>query len=364
MSLFIKATLSTLLRRGPSCSLASSERCLALTKTTFVPLESENLAPDKQRMVQTEEQFNVESRLILNPFEEVNEANKTYLEQLRPPPKRSFNLAAYVNISKTLQELLKLGVSLYDIENFNNAAAALLLKLDFQKDCAPYVKFLVDVGVKKKNLGRFITEFPMIFKEHLDDLQVRINYLESKGFTDEMIAKMLNRSAMPLSMPTKTFDYKLGSLQIEFNLPAPILRNMVIMHPQIVCLPVGQYKLVRFTLDKEFGFTTSEIHKILEVQPKVLDIPRPDLFERLDRIHNIIGLTHKTISEFPKLITGPQMDIERRFNYLKVLKRNQFNPTKPLYVPPPALYNTSDEEFCTKYAKTSVDDYELFLRSS
>lgn len=301
--------------------------------------------------------------LVLNPFSKVNQANKQFLEELRPPAKRSFNLAAFVNNSNTLQELLKLGVSLYDIENSNTNAAALLLKLDFEKDCIAYIKFLVDNGVKEKNLGRFITEFPMIFSQHMDDLQTRVNYLESKGFSSVMIAKALNKSAVLLANKTKTLDYKLGELKIEFRLPAAILRTIIVNHPTVISHPNEQYKLINFTLNEEFGFETNEIHKILEKQPTVIDFMRPSLIARLDLIHNTIGLGHKTIAKFPKLITGPILDIEYRFKYLQKLKRDQFNPTKPLYVPPFALYNKSDDFFCTNYAKTSLEDYKLFLKT-
>lgn len=300
---------------------------------------------------------------ILNPFSTINEEQKYFLDELKPPVKRSFNLAAYVNESRTLQELIKLGVSLYDIENTNYSAARYYTTLDFEKDCVEHIKFLTKYGLKKRNLGRFISEFPMLFSEYIDDLQTRINYLESKGFNKKMISSAINTSAVILSLPTKSLDFKLGQMQIEFRLPAYILRKIVVKHPQTVLHPVGQLRLTNFVLTEEFGFKLEEVHKLLEAEPKLMDIIRPVLIDRLDLIHNSIGLRHESIVKFPGLITGPRLDIKHRSDYLKTLKRDQYEPSKPLYVPPSALYEVSDEEFCTKYAKTDLDDYKLFLKS-
>lgn len=298
----------------------------------------------------------------LNPFGKVDQNQISFLEQLRPPTKRSFNLAAYVNESVTLQELIKLGVSLYDIENVNYDAAKKLVLLDFQRDCVPYIKFLVDNGLKERNLGRFISEFPSIFQQHLDDLQTRINYYESKGFSKKLIATALNKSSRFIVHETKYIDHKLGRLQVTFCLSADRIRTMVSSHPEIISLPPEQYELVNFCMHEEFGFNSYEMRRILCKQPQVLDIIRPVLIERLELIHNTIGLSHRTIAKFPRLITGPRMDIKYRAAYLSKLKRDQYNPELPLYVPPSALYQDSDCKFCKKYAKTSMEDYKLFIK--
>jgi len=340
-------------------------RCLPLIHDLLRPLVA--LCPRKTsiRYQSHQTQLVEENRgnySKLDPFAPAN-SNQEYLADLSVPLKRSFNLAAYVNRSRTLQELLKIGVSLYDIEHHDSQAAKNLILLDFERDCVPHIKFLVDNGLKSSALGRFISEFPNIFNEHLDDLQIRINYLESKGFTKSMIARALNNSHHIIAHRTKTLDFKLGELQIEFSLTAKVLREMVVKHPDIVAIPCTQYKLINFTLTEEFGFDTSEIHMILRAQPQIIDIVRPILIDRLDLIHNSIGLSHETIAKFPELITGPIMNIRHRAKYLRKLKRNQFNPNLPLYVPPPALCRGSDEEFCSKYCKTSLEDYKLFLRS-
>lgn len=304
--------------------------------------------------------------LTLEPFSTdiaTNDEALNFIENLKPPLKRSFNLAAYANSSETLQELVKLGVSLYDIENTNIEAARKLVLLDFKADCLPYIKLLVSNGLKPKNIGRFISEYPDIFQVPLNDLKVRLRYYELKGFKKKQISRALNRSSHIISRSIKTLDYKLGEFQIEFKLPARLIREIVSKHPPVISLPSGQYKMINFTLSQEFGFTTQEIHTLLLEQPTILDILRPVLIDRLELVHNTIGLSHETICKFPKLLTGPVLEIKHRFAYLKKLNRNQFNPNEPLYVPPNALYSVDDEKFCQDFAKTSLDDFKLFLRN-
>lgn len=300
---------------------------------------------------------------LLNPFDSLDEDKKMFLDNLTIPMKTSFNLAAYVNHSKSLQELIKLGVSLYDIENTNREAAQYYLTLEFEKNCVEHIKFLVDIGLKEKNLGKFISEYPLVFKESIDELKSRIEYFKKKKFSQKQIAKALNRSSFILSFKTKTIDHKLGQLQIEFNLPAFLLRSIVTNYPNVVALDITQFKLTRFTLHDEFGFNDEEIYNIILEQPSILEMRRDSLIERIDFVHNTIGLSHHVIALYPKLINGPLLEITQRFKYLDILNRNQFNPKKPLYVPPTALYNISDEEFCSKYAKTHIEDYKLFLKS-
>jgi mTERF domain-containing protein len=299
----------------------------------------------------------------LNPLSKLDTTKKEFIEDLVPPLKKSFNLASYVNSSETLQELIKLGVSLFDIENTNPKAAKQLVLLDYEKDCVPYIRFLVDHGLKEKNIGRFISEYPNIFQVPIDDLSVRIKYLSTKGFTKIQISRALNRSCHILAHDIKTLDHKLGEFQIEFQMPAKVIRDIVSKYPPVIALPNGQYKMINFTLTEEFGFKIAEVHLLLKEQPKILDILRSVLIERLDLVHNTIGLSHEAICKFPKLLTGPTIEIRHRFEYLERLKRNQFNPNKPLYVPPSCLYSLSDEKFCKIYAKTSLEDYKLFLKN-
>jgi hypothetical protein len=164
------------------------------------------------------------------------EIDNEYLDELSPPLNKSFNLSAFANRSQTIQFLIKLGVDLSVIENKSLETAHFLLTLDFEQDIKPYIVWLVDNGLNSSDLGFFITKNPLIFKEHFDDLKVRINYLTAKRFTKEMIACIITKAPKFLSYETKFIDSKLGFLQKEYQLSGDEVRLVVVRYPRIALL--------------------------------------------------------------------------------------------------------------------------------
>ena len=130
---------------------------------------------------------------------------------------KSYNLAAYVNESEVLSNLVRLGVDLSKVET-KRSEANNLIKLDFERDVKPYLMFLHDVGVPSDMLGSLITKHPGIFREDLDDLRVRVNYLQSKKFSVDAIARIISVAPQAMSLTTKELDAQLGYFQKEFKL--------------------------------------------------------------------------------------------------------------------------------------------------
>lgn len=108
------------------------------------------------------------------------------IPSLRP----TFNLAAYVNHSETLQQLIKLGVDLSKIE-VRRGLPEFVLKLDFEKDMKNHIQFLhQECGIPMEAFGAVLTKNPLIFKESLIDLETRVNYLKYKLFKPGEIARI------------------------------------------------------------------------------------------------------------------------------------------------------------------------------
>lgn len=122
-------------------------------------------------------------------LEDCNEDISHIATYLKP----TFNLAAYVNKSDTLQQLVKLGVELYKFDK-KPELSSYILTLDFEKDIKNHVIYLCDLGVPVTEIGNYITKNPAIFKEKLQDLDVRINYLKSKKFKSEMIQRIISKN--------------------------------------------------------------------------------------------------------------------------------------------------------------------------
>lgn len=123
---------------------------------------------------------------------------KEDISHVAPYLQPTFNFAAYVNKSETLQQLVKLGVDLHRIEK-NGEAVPFILKLDFERDVKGFVRFFHDHGVALEDVANIFTKNPFVLKERLEDLDVRVNYLESKRFDKEMISRILSSNPFWLS---------------------------------------------------------------------------------------------------------------------------------------------------------------------
>lgn len=128
----------------------------------------------------------------------VLEECKEDISHVAPYLQPTFNFAAYVNKSETLQQLVKLGVNLHKIEKKVDAVP-FVLKLDFERDVKGHIRFLHDHGVSLEDVANILTRNPLVLKERLEDLDVRINYLESKRFDREMISRVLSCNPFWLS---------------------------------------------------------------------------------------------------------------------------------------------------------------------
>ena len=80
-------------------------------------------------------------------------------------------------------------------------------------------------------------------------------------------------------------------------------------------------------------------------------------------VHNEMGLSHELIARTPQIFNQRLKLTKTRHEYLKTLDRAQYDPTKPLFVPLRAFYELNDADFCMEYAKTSVNDFNAYLKS-
>lgn len=148
----------------------------------------------------------------------------------------SFNLAAFANHHKTIQEFIKLGVDLAFIEKqkWGHDVCQMILMLDFDQHIKPHIRFLVDHGVPPDKLGEFFTLNMNFLKVNLEDAQVRINYLESKRFAKKAIAKIITEEPKFLNFAVKIIDAKLGMFQKEYCLSGNQVRSIITNCPGLV----------------------------------------------------------------------------------------------------------------------------------
>ncbi|KAK9888815.1 hypothetical protein WA026_001038 [Henosepilachna vigintioctopunctata] len=190
------------------------------------------------------------------------------LSYVAPYLKPTFNFAAYVNKSETLQELLKLGVNLHKLEK-KGEIPQYILGLEFERDIKNHVLFLHSLGLKVYEIGDFITINPNIFKESLDDLRTRINYLKYKKFNDEMILRIVCINPLWLQLRTPEIDERLGFFQKQFSLTGSEVRLLSVKKPKLITYSLKHIKINIFVIKEEMGFNEDEVKAILLDSPGI-----------------------------------------------------------------------------------------------
>ncbi|XP_060815612.1 transcription termination factor 3, mitochondrial [Bombus pascuorum] len=284
------------------------------------------------------------------------------LSDIGPNITATYNFAKFANDSHTIQQLVKLGVELYKLEA-NKEILEMFLKLDFERDMKPYIQFLHDCGVNSENLGFFITRYPKVFKENLDDLHTRIRYLRAHNFNIQMIQRIVNIHPPWLAFKTQEIDSRLSYFQNNFQLNGSQTRNLAVKSPKLITYDMKRIRKSTFAVKEEMGFNVPEIHLILLKAPRVMIRARTEVVKTFDYLHNYMELSHTIISQQPQALLCRKGRLERRHRFLLELKRDQYDPTKPLYVSLLNLVKGSDDEFCKNVAKASIRTYNDFLKS-
>jgi mTERF domain-containing protein len=296
----------------------------------------------------------------LDPF--TTDIDPDYLQTIAPELPIAYNMAAFVNRSHCLQELVKLGV---DISQFDqdSEVASFMLQLNFDRHVKPYITALHQIGVPADRLGGIFTDNPYIFKVSLHNISARIEYLKSKKFTKQAIVKILTTYPSYLNYSIKEVDARLGFVQQEFELNGNGVRTVLTNHPQVLSQPTMSVRYCKLAISDLMGFDDIAVKVIVTKNPAILSANVKRMVNVFDYIHNIAKVPHEMIVKFPEVFTADVQTVRNRIDYLKLLGKDQFDPLEPLYIPLTAIAVMSDEEFANKFARTSEADYDLFLKN-
>jgi len=272
-------------------------------------------------------------------------------------------LAALVQESSTLKRLVDLGVPLHLWDSNNQLGLA--VKLDFDRDVAPVVRFLADVGVDPHMIGDILGGNPGLMEEELEDLHTRVNYLVSKLFTRQEIAQLICGSPKWLSFPVAIIDARLGFFQKTFGLEGQEVRDLAVGRPSLITWKGTPAKVKKhiFSLDEEMGFSREELRKMVVAHPSLLKRDDNLVLRCFEVLHCEAGIPHHVLAHFPTALTGNPLEVTERHQFLTSLGRAQYDPGKPQYVSLTALAEGSDLEFAEKVARSTIQLYNAFLKT-
>ncbi|XP_070153292.1 transcription termination factor 3, mitochondrial [Polyergus mexicanus] len=274
----------------------------------------------------------------------------------------TFTFAKYANKSRTIQELVKLGVNLYKLES-KEGMLQYILNLDFEQDVKPYIRFLHDCGVPANCLGEFLTKNPNILKEDIDDLHTRIRYLRAHKFNINAIKTIICKNPYWLLFDTKNIDGRLGYFQSNFKLSGNEVRILTIKGPKVLTYSMIHLMSNTLTIKEDMDFDEKQTKQLLLTLPKIWVKNRKRLFAVFEYAHHEMQLQHDLLVKTPHILLCRKNRLQQRHSFLVEMKKAQYDPSKPMYVSPRVLISGTDAEFCMNIAKTSVDVYNAFLKT-
>jgi len=84
---------------------------------------------------------------------------------------------------------------------------------------------------------------------------------------------------------------------------------------------------------------------------------------RFDYLHNEAKISHQDIARSPELLLVRESRLKNRMGFLQYLGKAQYDSEKPNYVTFKMIYSGEDAEFATKVAKSSVLEYNMYMKS-
>lgn len=164
-------------------------------------------------------------------------------------------------------------MNLHRLENKPDLAQ-FVLGLSFEQQIQPHLLFLHDLGISVDELGTWLSKNPGIFKENLDDLHVRITYLQSKRFKEAEIQRIVQKNPYWLMFSTPKIDNRLGFVQRQFYLSATQTRQLAVAQPRVVTYSIEHIRKSAFTLVEEMGLDKEETKELVLKLPKILTMGR------------------------------------------------------------------------------------------
>ncbi|CAF3493025.1 unnamed protein product, partial [Rotaria sp. Silwood2] len=295
--------------------------------------------------------------------EDIHQSLELYINEMYPSLRPfTFDLAYLINESPTLKRFIEMGVDVYRW-NQPNTKAKYILTLNFERDCIPHLVFLNELGIKNKHLSQYLSYNPWIFKEPLDDLRVRINYLESKGFNQDNIRDILIRAPFLLNLSTKMIDTKLNWFIKKFHLNDNDIYEFVIRSPKLLTLPLQDISNTYFNMHSLLGFEHVQLQKIFRQYPKLFIYDYKLIQLNFDFLFNEMNITRQRLMDYPPILKQSFQQLRTRCLYLKYIKCNQFDPTKPSFVSLKDLCLKTNDLFCQYVTKTSMQHYLNFMKT-
>jgi hypothetical protein len=141
------------------------------------------------------------------------------------------------------------------------------------------------------------------------------------------------------------------------------LRQIVSSRPKLITLPLKIASDVRFCLKDFLSFSDNTIRRFIKTYPKLFTKDFKIIEANYSYLTKVMNLTDAQIESYPPILQTPLLLIKTRYAFLKKLNRVQFDPTQPGFISIKNLVDPYESNFIEKYAKTTLQEYQDFLKT-
>ncbi|XP_013921392.1 PREDICTED: transcription termination factor 4, mitochondrial [Thamnophis sirtalis] len=218
------------------------------------------------------------------------------------------------------------------------------------------------------NLGFSPAQMTQLFNLQLDapfqSKLTAISELLLLGLSITTILKVLEKKPELLRMPPKHLKERADLLR-RLGLDAESLTQVALHFPSIFTVPHKRIKSLEKLLKEKCLFTMAQISKILQTSPQLLLEELNDVEYKFQFAYFRMGLKHGQIVQ-SGFFQASMAEINKRINFLERLGRYQTpdkkGQTQIINPKLKSIIKTSEQDFVTKVACSSMEEYKVFKK--
>ncbi|KAJ0973637.1 hypothetical protein J5N97_015602 [Dioscorea zingiberensis] len=262
-------------------------------------------------------------------------------------PCLQINLAS---AQERLEFLLDVGVKHKDIKRILMRQPQ-ILEYTVEKNLKSHVSFLVDIGIPHSRIGHIITSAPSLFSYSVEhSLKPTVRYLvEEVGIKRSNVSKVIQLSPQILVQRLdNSWNSRFSFLSKELGAPRDSIVKMVTKHPQLLHYSIEDGISPRIEFLRSIGMQNSDILKVLTRLAQVLSLSlednlKPKYLYLVNDLHNEV----KSLTKYPMYLSlSLEQRIRPRHRFLVSLKKAPKGDNNPLIL----------SSFGTEVVSTSLNE--------
>ncbi|KAJ7521717.1 hypothetical protein O6H91_19G064700 [Diphasiastrum complanatum] len=271
---------------------------------------------------------------------------------------KSSMMADVEKVKKRLEFLVSIGVKMKDLSRLI-VRHPKILGYSVEKTMKPQIQYFRMLGLPDSKLGRIFTLLPTLLESSPERLlQPRVEYLlEVVGIKNADLSKVLCKSPQILVQNLEvSLEPRIHFFLNELKLSKGAFAKMITKHPQLLHYSVEDNIRPRVKFLRSLGLSDEEIRKVVTRLTQVLSLSIENCLQpKVEYLLKELSCGLNILVSFPAFLSlSLDQRIKPRHRFLIAKKRL---PPGPF---PMRFLTSTDESFCKREAKSTVEEYNSF----